>query len=191
MSVAESYNAGSHNRRNRSHISRNLSRIREAISSSPDFFNRPITGYGLRWPSQASDSFIAIQITLTYLALDLQLAFRALRTDYDVAVVYGYGSTAIPIVSQDEVKLEQILHIRNFWKRHLTNTDEDTFYSSYQALTADYRPKGWTANLKDKASLSVCWVGYYCMVFLQVFVSLRVKLSTLQLTASMCSSFPH
>jgi hypothetical protein len=63
------------------------------------------------------------------------------------------------------VRLEQILHIRNFWKRHLTNADEDTFYRSYQTLTADYRPKGWIANLKEKASLSAYWLGYYCMVF--------------------------
>ena len=164
MPFAESYNAGFPNFKNRLHVSRNLSRIKEAISSS-DFFNRPVTGYGLRWPTPPSDFFTAVQITLTYLALDLQLAFRSLRTDYDIAVVYGYGSTAMPIVSQGEAKLGQVLHIRNFWKRHLTNADENTFYNSYRTLVANQRPKGWTTNLKARPSLSACWLGYYCKLF--------------------------
>ena len=180
MPFAESYNSGSRNFKNRPHFSRNLSRIREAISSSSDFFSRPVTGYGLRWPTPPSDHFIAVQITLTYLALDLQLAFRSLRTDYDIAVVYGYGSTAMPIVSQDEVQLGQILHIRNFWKRHLTNTDEDTFYNSYRTLGADQRPKGWTTNLKAKTRLGACWLGYYCMfISCWHFALLRTKLTKL------------
>lgn len=128
---------------------------------SSGILNHPIIG------DRLSRSYLAIQLAATYLALDLRLSFRSLRTDYDLRIVYACDSsiTAPPITASDDgesIDLYQVLHIRNFWKRHLTNPDEDTFYRTYHNLPEILRPKTWEEGLGNRESLGICWLGYYC-----------------------------
>ncbi|EEH08684.1 conserved hypothetical protein [Histoplasma capsulatum G186AR] len=133
-------------------VSRNHARIKGAIMSS-GILNHPIIG------DRLSRSYLAIQLAATYLALDLRLSFRSLRTDYDLRIVYACDSsiTAPPITASDDgesIDLYQVLHIRNFWKRHLTNPDEDTFYRTYHNLPEILRPKTWEEGLGNRESLA-------------------------------------
>ncbi|KAK2788938.1 hypothetical protein FQN52_006471 [Onygenales sp. PD_12] len=113
-------------------IPRNDACIKAAIMES-DFLNRPVVGDGSNFSVKPSRPFLSAQIATTYLALDLRLEFRSLRTDYDLAVVYGFAAPP-PLISDGDIDLFQLLHIRNFWKRHLTNPGEDTFYAVYSNI---------------------------------------------------------
>lgn len=88
---------------------------------------------------------------------------RCSRSDYDIRKVYSYKlPTREPLVSIHNLELEKILHVRNFWQRHLINPHEDTFYSSFRDLPASQRPKAWHCPLGEGKELKSLWLGYYC-----------------------------
>lgn len=123
--------------------------------------NRSVVGY--RTGSQApSDSFAALQLWLTHIAISPEMNHSALRTDYDIAAVYKYGLPSSQIFAPGKVYLEPLLHIRNFWKRHLTNPDEATFYHSFKGLPPGRRPKAYSPGLSTNSDLGTHWLGYYC-----------------------------
>jgi hypothetical protein len=100
---------------------------------------------------------------LTYLSLDLTLSNCCLRTDYDIATAYSYdGPPETPFISTEKLNLRKLLHIRNFWQRHLTNPDEGTFYTSFPSLCKERRPKPWEECICDDIKLGNFWLGYYC-----------------------------
>lgn len=140
--------------------SKNLERLIDIFSFS-EFMNRPIVGYqgSLRVPS---DSFAAAQLCLTHLAISPEMGYGALRTDYDMAIVYKYGLPRSQIFAPGKVHLESLLHIRNFWKRHITNPDEATFYHTFKDLSPLRRPQAWSPNLSKNPDLGTQWLGYYC-----------------------------
>lgn len=141
--------------------SKNLERLIDIFPDS-DFMNRPVVGYeqgSLRVPS---DSFAAVQLCLTHLAISPEMGYRALRTDYDMAVVYKYGLPTSQIFVPGKVYLRSLLHIRNFWKRHLTNPDEATFYHTFKKLSPGRRPQAWAPDLSTNTDLGTHWLGYYC-----------------------------
>lgn len=142
---------------------------------SSGILNHPIIGHCLDCPKPQSMSYFAIQLAATYLALDLRLSFRSLRTDYDLRIVYACDlSTTVPSITASDdgesIDLYQVLHIRNFWKRHLTNPDEDTFYRTYHNLPKILRPKTWEEGLGSRESLGICWLGYYCTYLFSILV---------------------
>ncbi|KAL2863053.1 uncharacterized protein BJX67DRAFT_385033 [Aspergillus lucknowensis] len=71
---------------------RNLCRIRQVLANS-EFLSRPVSGYMLKEPDPPSDVFCAVQLHLTFLALDPSMSVRCLRTDYDIGTVYAYTAT--------------------------------------------------------------------------------------------------
>ncbi|OAX77430.1 hypothetical protein ACJ72_08271, partial [Emergomyces africanus] len=163
--LVESYNASSNQQGDETCISRNHARIKGAIMSS-DFLNHPIFGNDANSIIMPSRPYLATQLVATYLAIDLRLSFRSLRTDYDLKVVYICDSTRpfrriTASDDEEEIDLYQLLHIRNFWKRHLTNPDEDTFYRSYRNMPEILRPKGWEEGFGNKTSFGNRWLGYY------------------------------
>lgn len=88
------------------------------------------------------------------------MSYRCLRTDYDIGSVYSYGSTSNePLVSITKLDLEKILHIRNFWQRHLTNPDEATFSAH---LRTSQRARGLNPGnvlgSKNGAEDSMAWI---------------------------------
>ncbi|PKX93200.1 uncharacterized protein P174DRAFT_391941 [Aspergillus novofumigatus IBT 16806] len=116
-----------------------LEQIRKTLHNS-EFLNRPVSGYGDTNAGAPSDLFYAVQLCLTHLALDPSMAFYCLRNDYDIGTVYSFQvDVGEPLVNIEKLDLEKILHIRNFWLRHLLNPNEATFYSSYTSL--GQRPK--------------------------------------------------
>ncbi|OJD13084.1 hypothetical protein AJ78_06422 [Emergomyces pasteurianus Ep9510] len=164
----EAYNASPNQQGDEACDSRNHAQIKGAIISS-DFLNRPIVGNDLNSPIIPSRPYLAIQLAATYLALDLRLPFRSLRTDYDLKIVYVCDSTTpVPRITasddEEEIDLHQLLHIRNFWKRHLTNPDEDTFYRSYRNIPEIMRPKTWEEGFGNENSLENRWLGYYSCI---------------------------
>ncbi|KLJ13871.1 hypothetical protein EMPG_11215 [Blastomyces silverae] len=166
--AAESYNTQPYRHGDEMRVSRNRARIKNAIMSS-GFLDQPIVGNDVNSSPPPSRPYLAIQLAATCLALDLRFPFHSRRTDYDLKIVYRCDSStpAIPInASNDEenIDLYQLLHIRNFWKRHLTNLDEDTFYRSYHNIPEIMRPKAWEEGLGNKGSLGTRWLGYYSCI---------------------------
>jgi hypothetical protein len=91
------------------------------------------------------------------------MAFYCLRNDYDIGAVYSFQvDIGEPLVNIEKLDLEKILHIRNFWLRHLLNPNEATFYSSYTSLCQ--RPKATRPRGDSKSSVSTHWLGYYCQL---------------------------
>jgi hypothetical protein len=91
------------------------------------------------------------------------MKFHILRTDYDIGQIYSYGIVEHkPFVSGTKVHLDRLLHIRNFWQRHLTNPDEDTYYKAFQKLAGGQRPKAWDRPLSEGGGLKSSWLGFYC-----------------------------
>ncbi|QVM08959.1 hypothetical protein D8B26_003631 [Coccidioides posadasii str. Silveira] len=80
-----------------------------------------------------TDSFLAIQVCVTHLALRQDRPFRSLREDYDIAIA-------------------------NFWKRHLTSREEYTLHSSYKLTDP---PLGWHVNFGRRLTFGSKWIGYY------------------------------
>ncbi|OOF97676.1 hypothetical protein ASPCADRAFT_513362 [Aspergillus carbonarius ITEM 5010] len=138
-------------------ISKNLERIRCLLLGSV-FLSRPVSGYGQKEADRPSDLFCAIQLCLTDLALDPLMSVRCLRTDYDIGAVYTYGVETRPVVNSNKLDLEKILHIRNFWLRHLLNPGEATFCASYSSLPSSYKPTPWGKVAPVEASAP--WLGY-------------------------------
>ncbi|QRD86105.1 sugar and other transporter-domain-containing protein [Aspergillus flavus] len=123
--------------------SKTFERIREALQlSAPDILNRPLSGYGNTKPDRPSDLFCGLQLCLTGLALDPKMSVRCLRTDYDIADVYSYQTEITrPFIDIKKLELPTILHIRNFWVRHLLSPNEATYCTSYAKLPVDQRPR--------------------------------------------------
>lgn len=89
------------------------------------------------------------------------MAFYCLRNDYDIGAVYSFQvDISESLVNIEKLDLEKILHIRNFWLRHLLNPIEATFYSSYTSLCQ--RPKATRCLADSKSCVSTYWLGYYC-----------------------------
>ncbi|RAL05699.1 MFS myo-inositol transporter [Aspergillus ibericus CBS 121593] len=147
---------------NKQSPSKNFERIRCLLFNS-SFLSRPVSGYGLKDAGRPSDLFCAIQLCLTELALDPVMSVHCLRTDYDIGAVYTYGvESGIPVVHSNKLNLEKILHIRNFWIRHLLNPAEATFCASYSSLPFYHRPRPWGEAAPLEASSP--WLGYYSCI---------------------------
>ncbi|PIG86387.1 hypothetical protein AARAC_008389 [Aspergillus arachidicola] len=122
--------------------SKTFERIREALQlSAPDILNRPLSGYGNTKPDP----------------LDPKMSVRCLRTDYDIANVYSYQTEITrPLIDIKKLELPTILHIRNFWVRHLLSPNEATYCTSYAKLPVDQRPKVWS-TIKENVELGTNW----------------------------------
>lgn len=90
------------------------------------------------------------------------MSVRCLRTDYDIADVYSYQTEITrPFIDIKKLELPTILHIRNFWVRHLLSPNEATYCTSYAKLPVDQRPRVWS-TIKENVELGTNWVGYWC-----------------------------
>ncbi|GAE00271.1 hypothetical protein ACLA_045390, partial [Paecilomyces variotii No. 5] len=144
--------------------SKNLTRISAAISKS-SFLKRPVSRFAIRSQDLCSDTFCTVQLCLTHLSLDLNLSYRCLRTDYDIASVYSYGrAPENPFVSIENLDLRKLLHIRNFWQRHLVNPDEGSFYKSFASLREEQRPHPWKQPIERGNRHGSSWLGYYSCI---------------------------
>ena len=158
------------------------------------FFCQPLYKYRPEEESSAghgdpNDYFDAVQLCLTHSVLSTQ-SFSSLsmssRSTYDPLNVYGWQSDdsfrtlyhvslasdetfgarwTLPALSLD---LYNLLHIRNFWNRHFTSRDENTYYEMACKLERLGRgPKSWGERLRpdeDKTNISERWIGNYsCM----------------------------
>ncbi|KAI9367962.1 hypothetical protein BJX61DRAFT_546993 [Aspergillus egyptiacus] len=143
------------------HEQKNLVRIREALTDT-EFLNRPVSGYLMRKPDPPSTLFCAVQLTLTFMALDPAMSIRCLRTDYDIGAVYNCPGTEKVLFHEGfSVSVETALDIRNFWLRHLLNPDEATFYSSYMSLPGYHRPgPPERSTYKKPPRISSSWLGF-------------------------------
>lgn len=150
-------------------LSLNILAIEKMLEGS-DFLHRPVVGYNSQEVIRPSPSFLGVQLCFTYLALRLESPFRSLRQDYDIAVAYGLpGPAGFPIFKDDSLDLEQLLHIRNFWKHHLTSREEYSFQASYKCVALEDRPKAWNVSFGTKLNIFANWMGYHCTLFPSLF----------------------
>ena len=97
------------------------------------------------------------------MALDPSMCVRCRRTDYDIGAVYSYDiDIGKQLVSRGELDLGRILHMRNFWLRHLLNPDEATFYNIFHQLPECLRPRGGECRFEEGLGLSSFWAGFEC-----------------------------
>lgn len=128
--------------------------------SQTRFLNRP------RKPKPCEFT-CAIQLCLTALALHKEVSEPCLRSEYELAIVYSFGSEPVgPYIPHDNLDLTKILHIRSFWQRHLLELDEMTYYITFSYLDEDHKPKMRKSYGIDESQLSSSWLGYYsCLHF--------------------------
>lgn len=163
LTVAETYKFTRRKICDEGYGSLNLERVQRLLQHA-EFLNRPVWGYNLEIKDTPSRLFLAIQITLTHVALQLSPPFRALRTHYEIEKVYGTdeAAAAAPLVSEDQINLQDILHIRNFWKTHLISEEEGTFHSAFKRLENKRRPRAWSSAFGNQQGIGSAWLGYYC-----------------------------
>ncbi|KAJ5610033.1 hypothetical protein N7510_006752 [Penicillium lagena] len=103
------------------------------------FLRRPVSGYGLYKPQEPSELFCAVQL-----------------------VMYACGDEVkIPLIQPDAPNLTNLLHMRNFWQRHLRNHCECTFFETFAKLPDHLRPSARVFS-DEEFSLGTSWLGYYC-----------------------------
>ncbi len=67
--------------------------------------------------------------------------------------------------------LHTLLHLRNFWRRHLTESDnngngENTYWNMTQGLVKLGKiPKRWARALNEPLVLETNWVGHYSCIY--------------------------
>ncbi|PGH07944.1 hypothetical protein AJ80_07925 [Polytolypa hystricis UAMH7299] len=157
--ISESYNRLGAPSNKPTGASRNLLRIKECVIGC-DFFSLALPGKTPSPVEAFTEVFLGIQLILSHLALDLGLNLRTFRTDYDIATVYEYGGPPRTLVVDGEIYLDRLMQIRNFWKRHLTSKDEDSYYSQYKKLPEKEKPKAWNASLYREEKMGTKWVGF-------------------------------
>jgi hypothetical protein len=108
--------------------------------------------------TDSTEQYAAVHLTLTYFLLKLDTSLPEAPKGYSIAQVYDRRH----VVSNGVVDLLHLLHIRDFWRRHLTSQTECTYHESYQQLGADLRPRAWTKKLGGSAPLGNLWLGYHC-----------------------------
>ncbi|EFW19871.1 conserved hypothetical protein [Coccidioides posadasii str. Silveira] len=82
-------------------------------------------------------------------------------TDSFLAIQTGRFALCVKItilLLRGKMDLKQLLHIRNFWKRHLTSREEYTLHSSYKLTDP---PLGWHVNFGRRLTFGSKWIGYY------------------------------
>ena len=121
------------------------------------------------------------------------------KSDYDLEKVYNYDQshallyTHLPEPEREprpsphpmfpnlrrespppEIKLEldmhTLLHIRNFWHRHLTESKAMGGEETYSAMSANLAkagvtPKAWTKPLQEPSKLATRWFGHYSCIY--------------------------
>lgn len=88
--------------------------------------------------------------------------FCCLRTDYGIGTVYACGDEVIiPLIQSDAPGFPNLLHMRNFWLRHLRNHCEGPFFESFSKLPDHLRPSARVFS-NGEFHLGTSWLGYYC-----------------------------
>jgi hypothetical protein len=91
------------------------------------------------------------------------MCVRCCRKDYDAGAVYSFESDIKKqLVDSGKLDLEKMLHIRNFWLRHLLDPNEATYYASFHKLGENLRPTGQKPLLEESSKPSSYWLGYDC-----------------------------
>jgi hypothetical protein len=145
--------------------------------------------------------FDALQVLFSFLLFSQEYQIAKVvsfaRTDYNIAVVYNWNQNfqtlfervvpgPQPVVAgldplaKYRLDLNALLHIRNFWHRHMVfdridtkymnETPEDTFYRTVDKLNElAHVPRAWNSPLQDyqgnlDAIVRGKWVGLYSTV---------------------------
>ena len=138
--------------------------------------------------------FDVLQVVFSYLVLNRSpMAFQvgSDKTDYDLAVVYNWDHPLsllfrdlpfrdwnapvgakgfIPIKWLFKLDINSLVHIRNFWHRHLTESKvmggEETFVNMAAGLAeVGISPKSWTQPLQQPSKLQTRWYGHYSCIY--------------------------
>ncbi|RMZ78161.1 hypothetical protein DV738_g4072, partial [Chaetothyriales sp. CBS 135597] len=174
-------------------LSKNLRRMASPSASqwAITFLSSPFFGFGTDKFGQQNATFEALQLTLSHLILSpksrIARKVKTSRDNYDIARVYSYNcplttlytrlAEHTPEETEFALDLNTLLHVRNFWHRHLidanqVNTDKlDTGENSYMIMAKTlmelgHTPLAWTASLQDPLGnlewiRNGLWHGHY------------------------------
>ena len=152
--------------------------------SSP-FFAHESSAYG-----ESNGLFDALQIVLSHLVLTPRspvcVGIAPLGENYDIELIYLWNKPletifrplpladttsvrAVSLTSNAERKfsldLHCLLHIRNFWHRHLSEQEPTSYANMASALGRLKRmPKKWTKPLQEPLEMGENWVGHYTCI---------------------------
>jgi hypothetical protein len=140
--------------------------------------------------------FDVLQVAFSYLVLNRStMAFQvgSDKTDYDLARVYNWqlpfsmlfqylpdinlndplvssSGESPPVKMHFKLDINTLVHIRNFWHRHLTEAKamggEETFANMAADLAkVGISPKAWTQPLQQPSKLQNRWYGHYSCIY--------------------------
>ena len=158
-----------------------------------EFLSSPFFAYGIATYGKQNQLFAALQLVFSHLILhpdsefaipsDFAAPIKASRKNYDLTVVYLYGTT-LKTLYQPEVaaledpglgnrssilNLDALLHIRNFWHGHLASTANSMYadaaltYGEMARLLVmqGHGPTQWDGPFAQPPSISSHWFGHY------------------------------
>ncbi|MCJ1321426.1 hypothetical protein MMC15_006771 [Xylographa vitiligo] len=160
FAVASSYGSPHTGKR----VSKNTKHLAEVTVNS--FFLEN----SMRFASNEELSFPQLQLyrlILTHLALD-ESARVPHCFEYSQKAVYGHP-VEFPLFEdgllKNKLNLNNLLHIVNFFKYHITNSDEHSLHAPFHDLPDDEKPKAWDSPVKGgPQKLGTHWKG--CSAYL-------------------------
>ncbi|EED23658.1 conserved hypothetical protein [Talaromyces stipitatus ATCC 10500] len=131
--------------------SKNMLRIAEAVQKT-NFLSRPMVRNGRQTHMNPSTLFCAVQLCLSHMCFDPLGPGPCLRSNYDITEVYSYHHEFHHSLIDENgmICFDTLLHIRNFWQRHLLSARENSYASSYGNVTR--RPREWVQPLEAKVT---------------------------------------
>lgn len=107
---------------------------------------------------------LAVQLLLMHWSLLPEYAFHTYSFAHSQQAVYGTPNK-FPIFTDTHmrnVNIEYLLHIANFFKYHITRSEEHTLFTDFCALDGDERPIPWTERLESGVKeFGKHWMGSY------------------------------
>ena len=109
--------------------------------------------------------FSAIQLCFAHWSFDLQLLPPTYGFPYSQFFVYS-AAMRMPIFignpPLENINLEFILHIMNFFKYHMTQKSENTLFDAYSALSQAEQPGTWRFKPREGCyKIGQHWKGTY------------------------------
>lgn len=107
---------------------------------------------------------MVIQLLFTHWSLDHSLECPTYSFGHSQQAVYGRPKDFPLFLNKHlRINIEYLLHIANFFKYHMTRSEEHTLFEDFSALEDDHKPAAWTEKLRGGVTqLGRHWLGSYC-----------------------------
>ncbi|KAK5007161.1 hypothetical protein LTR28_005618 [Elasticomyces elasticus] len=165
--------------------SKNVHQITQFCASfnlSRSIFKPPPRRY--RKDAKPDPLLLTIQLLLIHISVDVGdhmprgLQNASCCYAFPTSQRFAYGSANDHPVfvgfNAQEINVEWVLHVANFFRYHLVTPAESTLYPFYELLDAMQKPKAWQRELKNgEVKLGKVWKGCYAFLNRPQMASVR------------------